>query len=313
VDSSPERADRLAALADAIPKIPLLEYRVGICSDQHAARLAAVHAAMPEFVDAHFVLGRYALRSREAPDPDEALRRFRAAAESFPSSTAIPMSIGNLYQSWEAWTDALTSYDHVLSVAPTHPDAQLGRLISLSHLERHDEAIAAAARLIDGGRWHLGQAFYWRAWNHFNTGSNHSARLDADRTRTLMVNAPVFVLSGMIEWRFRRLESAEKEFQEAITMDLGQCEAAFYLGGVRSELRRLPEAIAAMNQARQCYELSIAVRRKAMEAVLAGRGTAQHKARESARQERAIAAVVRRRDEALKAIEALSAYDNRQR
>ena len=183
------------------------------------------------------------------------------------------------------------AFDAALALLPSHPDAMLGRVISLSHLERHEEAIAAATQLIEGGQWHLGQAFYWRAWNHFNIGNNPAARVDADRTRTLMVNAAVFVLSGMIEWRLRRLETAEKEFQEALVMDFGQCEAAFYLGGVRSEQRRLPEAIAAMNQARQCYDLALAVRRKASDALIAGPGTPESKAREAARHERAIANV----------------------
>ena len=175
------------------------------------------------------------------------------------------MTIGNVYQSWEDWANALTAFDQALALLPSHPDARLGRVISLSNLDRHDEAIASATELIDAGRWHLGQAFYWRAWNYFNIGNNQAARADADRTRTLMVNPAVFLLSGLIEWRFLRRETAETEFQEALKMDFGQCEAAFYLGGVRAELRKVPEAMAAMNQARQCYDLAISVRRRLFE------------------------------------------------
>jgi hypothetical protein len=83
---------------------------------------------------------------------------------------------------------------------------------------------------------------YWRAWNDFNIHNNEAARADADRTRTLMVNPAVFLLSGLIEWRLLRRETAETEFQEALKIDFGQCEAAFCLGGVRAELRKLPEA-----------------------------------------------------------------------
>jgi tetratricopeptide (TPR) repeat protein len=230
------------------------------------------------------------------------MRRFKSAAAAFPSSTSIPTAIGNLYQAWEDWPNALTAFDQALTLLPSHPDAQIGRVISLSQLERHQDAIAAATQLIDGGRWHLGQAFYWRAWNYFNLGNNQAARSDADRTRTLMVNPAVFLLSGLIEWRFLRRESAETEFQEALKMDFGQCEAAFYLGGVRYELRRVPEALAAMNQARQCYDLALAVRRKLFEDAMAKAVTPEAKARESARHERAIAAVQKRRSEVLEAI-----------
>jgi tetratricopeptide (TPR) repeat protein len=257
-------------------------------------------------VDADFALGRYALRGPTSPNPDEALRRFRSAAAAFPTSTAIPMAMGNVHQSWEDWANALTAFDQAIALLPSHPDARLGRMISLSNLDRHDDAIAAATELIDAGRWHLGQAFYWRAWNYFNIGNNQSARADADRARTLMVNPAVFLLSGLIEWRFLRRETAETEFQEALKMDFGQCEAAFYLGGVRAELRRLAEAVAAMNQARQCYDLALSVRRRLFEDALAKAATPAAKARESARHVRGIALVEKRRGEVVEVIEKLT-------
>jgi tetratricopeptide (TPR) repeat protein len=104
-----------------------------------------------------------------------------------------------------------------------------------------------------------------------------------------MVNPAVFLLSGLIEWRLLRRETAETEFQEALKMDFGQCEAAYYLGGVRAELRKLPEALAAINQARQCYDLALAVRRSSYEDAMAKAVTPEARARESARHERAIA------------------------
>jgi tetratricopeptide (TPR) repeat protein len=215
----------------------------------------------------------------------------------------MPTAIGNLYQTWEDWTNALTAFDQALALLPSHPDARLGRVISLSNLDRHDEAIASATELIDAGRWHLGQAFYWRAWNYLSVGNLQAARADADRTRTLMVNPAVFLLSGLIEWRFLRRERAEAEFQEALKMDFGQCEAAYYLGGVRAELRRLPEALAAMNQARQCYDLALTVRRRLYEDAMAKAGTPEARARESARHERAIVNVEKRRNDVLESIE----------
>jgi tetratricopeptide (TPR) repeat protein len=305
VDRRPERFERLDALVPRLPALPLLTYRAGTCDDRYRSQLRAMRTEIPEFVDADYALGRYALRDPESPNQDEAMRRFRSAADAFPASTAIPTTIGNLYQSWEDWTNALAAYDRALALLPSHPDARLGRVVSLSSLERHDEAIASATELIDGGRWHLGQAHYWRAWNYFNIGNNQAARADADRTRTLMVNPAVFLLSGMIEWRFVRRESAETEFQDALKMDFGQCEAAFYLGGVRAELRKLPESLAAMNQARQCYDLALSVRRKLFEDALANAATPEARARETARHQRAITSVEKRRAEVLAAIERL--------
>lgn len=286
---------------------PIYQYRVGVCDSAHAARLTALRASDAAFVDADFALGRYALDDPINPDQEEALRRLASAATAFPRSPVIAVTIGNVYRRWEEWADALKAYDAALAVSANHPEALIGRAISLSRLERSHEAIATATQVIDAGQWHLGEAYYWRAWNQLRLEQHDRARADADRAKTLMANAAVFVLSGVIEWRLRRLETAEQEFQSAITIDFGECEAALDLGVVRDQRRKPAEALAAFQQARQCYDLSIALRHEAIAKVQAGRGTDTAKARDTARHRRELTELEARRDEALRAIAVLDA------
>jgi hypothetical protein len=165
-------------------------------------------------------------------------------------------------------------------------------------MSQHEDAIRAATRMIDLGSWLLGQAFYWRAWNEYNLDRIEPARADADRAKMLTVSAPTFVLSGMIEWREKRLESAEREFQEALMMDFGQCEAASFLGGVRAELRHWPESLDAFRHAQRCFELSIVTRRKAIADLSVTAESATAIARQIASHERAISDAEKRREEA---------------
>ncbi len=290
---------------DADVRAPIYQYRVGACDSAHGERLRTLRAADAEYVDADFALGRYALDDAVNPDQDEAVRRLRSAYAAFPQSPAIGVTLGNVYRRWEEWSDALTAYDAVLARSPKHPEALVGRVISLSHLMRPEEAIQTATALIDEGQWHLGEAHYWRGWNHLRLAQHDLARRDADRAKTLMSNAAVFVLSGVIEWRLRRLDSSEKEFESAIAVDFGECEAALDLGIVRDEQRKPVEALAAFQQARQCYDLSIALRREAIAKVQTGRGTDTAKARDTARHERELADLQSRRDEAVRAINVL--------
>jgi tetratricopeptide (TPR) repeat protein len=300
-----ENAQSFAGQLDADTQAPIYQYRVGICDSAHAGRLHALRAGDDALVDADFALGRYALEDPVQPDQDEALRRLLSAAAAFPRSPVIGVTIGNVYRRWEEWSNALAAYDRVLAVSPAHPEAVLGRVISLSHLARPQEAIAAASTLIDQGQWHLGEAYYWRGWNRLRVEQHELARADADRAKTLMSNAAVFVLSGVIEWRLRRLDTAEREFESAIAIDFGECEAALDLGVVRDERRRLIEALAAFQQARQCYDLSITLRREAIAKVQAGPGTETAKARDSARHQRELDALEDRRAEAVRAIAVL--------
>jgi tetratricopeptide (TPR) repeat protein len=284
---------------------PLFQYALGACDASHRARLSALRISEPDFVDADYPLGRYALEDPVNPDAEESLRRFESASRAFPSSPAIATRIGNVYRLWEEWQPALVAYDAALGVAPHHPEATIGRTISLSHLERSEEAIETATRLIDEGQWLLGEAYYWRGWNQLRLNNFQLARADVDRARTLMSNAAVLVLSGVIEWRLGRLESAEKDFESALAIDLGECEAAFDLGVVRDQLGKLANALAAFKQAGQCYDLSISLRREAIDRIRGGRASETLKARDTARHERVLADLTERRREVTRVVAAI--------
>ena len=290
---------------DPVAGVPLYQYAVGICDAAKAPRLRAMRDANPEFVDADYALGRYLLEDPSSGDQEGGLRRLETAAAAFPRSPALAVWIGNTHRGWEEWPAALEAYDAALAVSPRHPDALIGRTVALSQLGRAQEAIATATTVIDGGQWMVGEAYYWRAWNQLRLGNLPMAREDADRALTQMANARVFVLSGVIEWRMRRLENAEREFQRAVTIDLGECEGAFDLGIVRDELRQVPQSLAAFRQAGQCNDLSIKLRREAIAKIEAGPGTPSSRVRDAARHQRALHELEERRDEIARAIDAL--------
>jgi tetratricopeptide (TPR) repeat protein len=290
---------------DAVAEMPVYQYRLSICDNRQWARLAEFRAAHPDYVDADFALGRFAFEDPVNPDQEEGLRRLQSAFAAFPRSPAIAVTIGNMYRAWEEWAAALGAYDEAVALSPNHPDALIGRTISLSRLGRADEAIETASRVIDSGQWRRGEAYYWRGWNRLVRGEYQDARVDTDRAKGLMANAAVFVLSGAIEWRLQRRDAAEKEFEQALLMDLGECEAAFNLGVVRDELGKDSEAVAAFTQARQCYDLSISLRREAIAKVRSGPGNETTRNRAAAIHERALRDFEARRDEAVRLIDVM--------
>jgi len=293
--------DRNVTIAAAVQRfhdVPLIEYRAGACNATQAPHLHAVRDAVPEFADVDFALGRYASDIPQQPDQEEALRRFTAARAAFPQSPAIVASLAALRRDREEWAEALESYEAALALVPTHRDALLGRVVTLSHLARYDEAIAGATRILELGSWFTGEAYYWRAWNEYHLARIDEARTDTDRAKGLMHNASVLVLSGMIEWHERRLDESEAELQDALTLDAGQCEAAFLLGAVRAEQRQWTSGAAAFELAQRCYDLSVTLRRETIAKITAGPGSQEGKARLIARQERAMAEEAQHRDEA---------------
>jgi tetratricopeptide (TPR) repeat protein len=300
-----ENAQSYAGDLDSVAGVPLYQYAVGICDASKAPRLQAMRTANDEFVDADYALGRFLIEDPTSGDQEGGLRRLQTAAAAFPRSSAMRVWIGNTHRSWEEWPAALEAYDAALALSPKHPDALIGRTIALSQLGRAQDAITTATTVIDGGQWMVGEAYYWRAWNQLRLGNLPMAREDADKALTQMANARVFVLSGVIEWRMRHLENAERDFQRAITIDFGECEGAFDLGIVRDELGRRAESLAAFRQAGQCNDLSIELRRETIAKIEAGPGTPSSRARDAARHQRALRELEERRDEITRAIAAL--------
>jgi tetratricopeptide (TPR) repeat protein len=290
-----ERESAIDQALTAHPGVPLLEYRAGICGQP--ARLMSLQQQDPMLVDVEFELGRSALQ-RERADQEEALRRLGAARAAFPASPTIATAIGTLRHEREEWVEALEAYDAALAVVPTHRDALLGRAISLSHLRRHEEARASATALIELGSWFIADAHYWRAWNAYHLGDIPAAREDVDRSKAASPAAPTLVLSGIIAWREKRSSAAEAEFEAALTADFGYCEAALYLGEVRTEGRRWDESLAALHHAEQCFDLSIETSREAIAQLGATDAEARANARQIASHERTMIEAEKRRDAA---------------
>jgi len=142
------------------------------------------------------------------------------------------------------------------------------------------------------------EAYYWRAWNEYYLARIDEARADTDKAKGLMHNAAVLVLSGMIEWHEHRLDESEAELQDALTLDAGECEAAFLLGSVRAERRQWTSGAAAFELAQRCYDLSVTLRRETIARITAGPGSEEGKARLIARQQRAMTEEAQHRDEA---------------
>jgi tetratricopeptide (TPR) repeat protein len=290
-----QREEAIGRVEERFGGAPLIQYRIGTCGSQ--AHLVALRERIDAYVDADFPLGRNALDSAQ-PDQEEALRRYRSARAAFPESPLITASIGDVHRQREEWPEALEAYDATLALVATHRDALLGRTIALSNLSRHQEAIAAAGRLLELGNWFVGAAHFWRAWNYYNLGDIPRAREDVDEARLRGRSAATLVLAGMVAWRQQLLDEAETQFQAALDVDRGQCEAAALQGGVRTARMRWADAIESFEHARQCFDLTIALRRKLIDDIEAGPGSPAGKAGQKARHERAISEAQQHRDDA---------------
>lgn len=263
------REDREAVMAHAraaTPGAPLLEYALGACASSEEEWLLRALEHDPRFDDAAYPLGRYRLNrlmvQRPDSNPQPALARARAA---FPGSAAIAYTEAVAFRALRDWPRALEGFDETLRLVPGHHEARLGRVLALSHLSRHEEAIAAATSLIDEGMWLVADAYYWRAWNQFTLGRLDESERDVEEAKRRMAGSAVLVLSGLVQWRKQRPAVAEGELARAVEMGPDNCEAASYLGAVRSELGTWLPAADAFARAEACREDEVVALRKTLD------------------------------------------------
>ncbi len=110
-------------------------------------------------------------------------------------------------------------------------DARLGRLRNLSYLHAADDAIAAATAIIDTGTWHVGDAYYWRAWNRYQARQLDEAWADVRQAMSLLSNTAVYALAGSIAYARKDLDTAVAHFNRAFEIDPSNCLAV--VGGAR--------------------------------------------------------------------------------
>ena len=203
---------------------PLMRFRLAICGfapDQ----FAILAKEDPRWLETAFFNGRVEMARYPTPDVGKAAEYFTTAHEAFPESTAMTLALANARNALTEYEIALALYDSVLSGNPTHRDALLGRIMSLSYLSRYYDAIAAATKMIDLGTYHMGDAYYWRAWNRYNVHELDAAWDDVEHATKLMVNTSVYSLAGYIAYARTELDTAIDRFVQAFKLDKTNCEA----------------------------------------------------------------------------------------
>jgi tetratricopeptide (TPR) repeat protein len=271
IDCEDARARKAVNHAEVFARFPqpLIRFRVALCGIPEL-RLDPLRQENPRWVDTLFFEARAEMSRFPAPDVGRAAELYAAAHEAFPASTAITLALGHARNALEDHAAALALFDAVLESVPTHRDAMLGRLLSLSYLRRHYDAVRTATQMIDLGTYHMGDAYYWRAWNRYQVHELPPAWDDVERASTLMVNTAVFTLAGFVAYAQRELDTAIDRLSRAYRMDNTNCEAVWTEGMVHVDKEQWEPAAARFTSAVGCFAADA---RQAREAIATAEGS----------------------------------------
>lgn len=254
-----------AAVPERIPEdeAPLVSYGEGICALRPSrARLEVAAALVPEFHEASFAVARDWLTDAARFGTARSAALMAAVLPHFPDSPSVAFVAGQIQQTRAECAAAITAYDRVIALRPQHENAMLGRVMCLSHLKRHAEAIAQATTLIPAGGTTVAYAYYWRAWNHHQIGSLPAARADVESAKRSASAVEFHVLAGIIEYDQDDLDPAMSDLRRATSMSEGRsCPAHWYTALVYIKRTSWPDAARSFERAMDCYALNVRIAR----------------------------------------------------
>lgn len=270
--------------------VPLIRFRLAICPRPGVPVAASIRETDPRFADTLPWEARRAMvgSQTEALDLDKAVALLGQARDAFPASWAITMSWSQTNQSITEFEAALSGFDSVLAESSAHRDAMLGRATSLSYLMRHQDAIVTATTMIALGTWHIGDAHYWRAWNHYNLKALEPAWADVEVATKLLSNTNVYMLAGLIAYGRTDLPTAILRFDRSFELDGTNCDAVWMAGLVHVDRQEWRLASPKFSRGMSCFVMGAGRARADLKNVDASMIPEERKSRQRAKLEKDI-------------------------
>lgn len=269
----------MAGLTKIYEGQPLMQFRLSRCGrPAQVKHLATLRANDPRWTDTLFWEARGAIAGAPGGviDLSKVIALYAEGRAAFPKSLALTMAWANANLSSEEFAPARTGFDDVLSVFGEHRDALIGRVQALSYQMQHPEAVATATRVIDLGTWHLGDAYYWRAWNRYHLKEYETAWADVENAIKGLANSRAYMLAGLIAYERKELPTAVQRFDRAYEIDSSACDALWMSGLVSIDQTELGVAAPKFTKAMTCFisvAASLRQNRTRVEQQIAARGT----------------------------------------
>jgi tetratricopeptide (TPR) repeat protein len=241
------RDENHATIAERYPDSVLFKYaQATTYPRQDSQALAALALAEPDFYEAYYSLGEFALGVDMPPDLDlEILSSVRAedlflkAAAGLPESAQIMVYLGGIHMSTEEFEKGIEDFDRAVALAPAYRDARLGKAICLTSLGRHREAIDILNGLINEGLYLMGESYYWLARNYHELRDRERAEHCIEESKgRLPTDSEVYCLAGTLALESNMLDKAEKEFIESLRFNGRNVAAVMGLAEVNARQKK---------------------------------------------------------------------------
>jgi tetratricopeptide (TPR) repeat protein len=230
----------LSDLRERFPDSILLAYKLATYPRIKEEELNAILGREPDLVEAHFFLGDLALSEGRVLTAE---KHFREALAAFPESTSSMISLARIYLYLEEVEDSLRYDEEALKLEPSYRDALLGKAMCLCYMGKFQQSIQVLEEMLRLGLYMIGEAHYWLARNLNELDRLDEARTHIEKARSYIIGQyEIPALDGQIAYKQGRLDEAETCLNEALSLYNDDCESAYTLGQVYTDMGRWMES-----------------------------------------------------------------------
>jgi tetratricopeptide (TPR) repeat protein len=225
----------------------------------------------PEFVELRLFKGHSCFQESQLA---RAREQFEKAIELIPDHAEAVNALGDVYLFGFRDNDrALEQYEAALKIDPDNVKSLFGKGVVLHCLGHYAESTRFLDVLLGEThgwdyltdrqtQYYRGHAYYYKAYNAYLSENLSEARKYVDWAKGYVPNfGGAYYLSGLLYYRLREMDSAERDFRRVLEEGREYCDAPYYLGVI--DRPRSGESSAAYFLAcGDCYKKSLTEDRK---------------------------------------------------
>jgi tetratricopeptide (TPR) repeat protein len=207
-----------------------IRYRLALYLNKDEDLLEAVLEENPSFEEIHLFLGESAYEEKKLLTAEG---HFRKAYNIIPDSLSILVYLAGIHFALEEYDESVRFYEDALHLAPEYREALLGKAICLGYMGKHEYAILVLKKLIEMGRYYMGEAYFWLAWNQNEMEQIEEAEINVKKTEDYLVgDVGVLALQGVISYKLGKLKEAEAYLRQALTLQNNHCDSIYYMAKI---------------------------------------------------------------------------------
>ncbi len=235
------------------------------------AEIDQILTAEPDFAELRVYRGHSCFQQTQLA---KAREQFQKTVEILPDHVEAVNALGDVYLfGFRDNGKALEQYEAGLKIDPNSIKALFGKGLVLHYLGQYGDSTRILDTLLaerEGWSYlserqtlyYLGQSYYYKAYNAYMLQDLAEARKLVDTAKGYVPNfGGVYYLSGLLYYRMRELNSAERDFLRALEEGREYCDAPYYLGLI-DRMRKGESTSAYFLACGDCYKNNLTELRK---------------------------------------------------